>query len=164
MSTSSLDSLINRLARTTAPRIHSQQQVPTPESAPEPASASPLPFEGTQEQSITSDDAEIINELLGDFLPHHQPAQEPQETVPESPAPAQNEEETHDTDASSLTSIEIIPGLPRRDADENPVHDSPTNVHSLADYSTSRFSGAAWYSKVRDKTITIVGCGGIGRF
>lgn len=41
----------------------------------------------------------------------------------------------------------------------------PTNSETITiDMSTSRFSSAVWFNKVQEKTITLAGLGGIGRF
>lgn len=34
----------------------------------------------------------------------------------------------------------------------------------LIDESTSRFSGAVWYDAIKTYSISLLGCGGIGRF
>ena len=46
------------------------------------------------------------------------------------------------------------------------AHDRiPTNSETITiDMSTSRFSGAVWYNKVQEKTITLAGLGGIGSY
>lgn len=47
----------------------------------------------------------------------------------------------------------------------NEVDDIPTNSPTLQiDESTSRFSSAIWYNKIREKTITLAGLGGIGSY
>ena len=41
----------------------------------------------------------------------------------------------------------------------------PVNSGSLTvDETTSRFSSAIWYNNIQEKTITLAGVGGIGRF
>lgn len=154
MSTSSLDSLINRLARASV-HVQPQQCMPTSEPASEELAVTQ---ETQQQQEITVDDTAIINELLGDFLIQPQPVQE---VTSEPPIAAQQVGEVHQNVESSLENFEVIQGL-RTEYVREPVRDSVTTTHSLADLSTSRFSGAEWYSKVREKDITIIGCGGIG--
>lgn len=41
----------------------------------------------------------------------------------------------------------------------------PVNSGSLTvDETTSRFSSAIWYNTIQEKTVTLAGVGGIGRF
>lgn len=48
---------------------------------------------------------------------------------------------------------------------EDAHNEIPRNSGSLlVDESTSRFSSAIWYQKIQEKTITLAGVGGIGRF
>ena len=47
---------------------------------------------------------------------------------------------------------------------ETPVTIIPENSNSiLVEETTSRFSGAVWYDKIKEKEVIIAGCGGIGR-
>ena len=49
--------------------------------------------------------------------------------------------------------------------EETVHHEIPENSRTLTvDETTSRFSGAVWYSAIQKKTITLAGVGGIGRF
>ena len=48
---------------------------------------------------------------------------------------------------------------------ETPVTIIPENSNSiLVEETTSRFSGAVWYDKIKEKEVIIAGCGGIGSY
>lgn len=41
----------------------------------------------------------------------------------------------------------------------------PENSPTISlEETTSRFSSAVWYEAIRSKVVTLIGCGGIGRF
>lgn len=58
------------------------------------------------------------------------------------------------------------PGISSKTTIPEQSHDRiPANSETIIiDRSTSRFSSAVWYNKVREKIITLAGLGGIGRF
>lgn len=69
-------------------------------------------------------------------------------------------------DASSASETMYPSASSLEDFDSNPMTEPiPENSKTiLVDQTTSRFSGAIWYNKVREKTIILAGLGGIGSY
>ena len=48
--------------------------------------------------------------------------------------------------------------------EEEPLAIPVNSVSLTVDETTSRFSSAIWYNTIQEKTVTLAGVGGIGRF
>ena len=69
-------------------------------------------------------------------------------------------------DASSASETMYPSASSLGDLSRNPMTEPiPENSRTiLVDHTTSRFSGAIWYNKVREKTVILAGLGGIGSY
>lgn len=104
----------------------------------------------TQDTSVRL--TEAINSLIDQLNNEHTEAAVSEENTSE-----EVEEQAVYPEYPSISSETTVP--------EQSYDRISTNSETITiDMSTSRFSGAVWYNKVQEKTITLAGLGGIGRF
>lgn len=106
----------------------------------------------TQDNNITNRPAEAINGLIDQVSSEHT------ETV------VSENDILEELEAQSVypeyPSISNGTTIPEQSYDKIPVNSETITI----DMSTSRFSGAVWYNKVQEKTVTLAGLGGIGGY
>lgn len=129
----------------------------------------PTSIEEPAPQALSEDDFNDILSNLG--LPEVQEAEvvteetnmgsseEQSENDDEGSLPLQQPQET----ASDLDSEEDAEWEERIQSGELTPLIPPNSPTLLIDDSTSRFSGAEWFNKIKEQEVIIAGCGGIGR-
>lgn len=109
----------------------------------------------TQDTSVRL--AEAISGLIDQLNDEHTETAVSEENISEENTSEEVEEQAAYPEYPSISSETTVPELP--------YDRISTNSETITiDMSTSRFSGAVWYNKVQEKTITLAGLGGIGRF
>lgn len=165
---------VSRLAGTPAEEPASYTAAePAPQAVDSVAAQEP---ETPQAAELTSISVEELNDMFG--LSFSSPsstsvrAAEPQVSDAVQVQDSAVSSVAENTDADDEDSVDVEEDNEddedEGDNEEQPSDNSDTQQlpsgmgHSLADYTTSRFSGAAWFDAIKNQKITIVGAGGIG--
>lgn len=100
---------------------------------------------------------EAINSLIDQLNNEHTEAAASEENISEENTSEEIEEQAAYPEYPSISSETTVP--------EQSYDRISANSETITiDASTSRFSGAVWYNKVQEKTITLAGLGGIGSY